>query len=600
VYFWHFKRMTDFPITMPVSLPSSRSCLMSDDDEEQSDCDQQFPDTAFYRSMAQVRSGSLDGLSAGLSELRNMTIDTPLASLKRFQESDSVAFLLSLTRIADLSDDVRGYLVSIFSELADSGDKGVEFLLSHDIPLQLLELYDVPAVPTPADGYTTFGTVVDIVRTLTCSSVGVSMKIVDQGLYHKCVSVFSRLVDHKPSDISRVALIMILGFGDLSRNVPLESLDYFRATLPTCVRLLKAPLHLIEYDVNSDLICALLRFLALPDSQGRPAADWVFLYETGAIARAFELAQHNFIADSAMEFFCAAAAQTDSATKLRVFGNDKTLSRIACLVGRGVGCEDFDQFPGRMRLLAHLAAEPELRPCFASGDLLATLPRRAAPRIRSRWYCRNTSDWSEFVDAATQLFRHLLADPRTRAAMAPMLLSAGAMHLLTAALAQEDDLDCDVANPGRVACVTALICSGSTARDDEYIHHGAALANPYLAAFCAAGASAVLGRAVAQFDDVVLDLFNTVIGPIVGAEGRAEAQGEVPPQFLAFSGLTGALEVDDDDLDSRDDEGDVGGFGDNNGGDDHEGDEGDVGLFDESDDIDFGTDDDGKNADCIA
>jgi hypothetical protein len=523
---------------------------------------EQFDHRGFCLNLALIRSGALDDLLEGTEGLENVTQDAPLTSLHRFVEADIVETLLNLTRNKSLPDDVRAHVSSVFLHFS-TNTAGCAFLLSRGILSQLLDTFDTTTLDVTDNE--ALDTVMWIVHGVAREGGAYAEKLINLGIYHKCVEVLDRAAAHLSPDPREVADIVevIAGvFANLALSVPPKTVGYFRAALPASARILAA----FDPGLNSEAITSLLFCFSCAYSSETPAADWAFLHSSGFVTRTLEIADTGDVTGPAIQLLCAVAANSDGATK-ELFFDGVTLNKLALFAAKLASFHPCLHSSAFLLFLNDLAADSAaLRLRFASLDLLAALPRRIAPYLRSSYLARGDDVWNVAVQA-TRLFSTLLADPCVSASVAPVLLRAGALDLLGATLAQARVYTLfDVDIPAVAACVAAFISLGSTARDDAYIHHNAALANPYLAAFCAAGAGDALALAVQQEPEAassVLDLFNSVIGPIVGAEPTLEARGEVPPRFLALRPL--AAHHTEDHGDHFDDS-----DTDDNGGDDDE------------------------------
>jgi len=484
-------------------------------------------------ALADIRSGSQDLLLRGLCSLRMLSQAPPsklTPLIRRLVDEGLITGLVDIMRCNAMHSDIAYEVSWVFLNLAYPTE-GCSVLLSFEVPRQMLDMYDFSQVSLTSNK--SVENVLWLIGNIAGESGPVVARLIDSGIYAKCLEVLAMIAAH-PEEASQAAVETAAWvFANILRHKPRLPFRVSSLALPHINSLLHSLNASSATQTLSDLaLCC--QFIFCEISEG---VDYSLLHSTGLLARLLALSRTGVGIRSVVSLLGDAAAHDDSdVTRLVI--NDDTLDWLVVVAA-------LPEHPDRLQkellwLVSNIAADKSnIRDQFAQRNVFGTLLRRAAVHLRAERIPESL--WGVCVEASWAL-HNTLSGPHS-AAVPPALLQAGALEFVCAVLA----------NPGvhrasraeetvqrLVECVKMFLETGSTERDEAYIEHGGPPSNEYLAAFCTAGAGAVLTTALKSSERSarhVLDLFSLLIGPMVGADGPADAPGGVPVALEALLGL---------------------------------------------------------------
>jgi hypothetical protein len=473
---------------------------------------------------------------------------------RRVVEEDLITGLLNMMRCKAMPSDIHFDISWVFVNLAVP-TFGCQVLLEYDVPRQMLDMYDLATVSLSSNK--TVENILWLIGNIAGENADTVERLMNSGIFHRCLEVLARIAEN-PYGVSReLTNVVAWLFASLLRCKPPPPFSFMQPALPHIVALLE----MLDPRKSGEALKELANCCCSIFSDKVKDADWTLLRSTGLLARLLVVSRFDIAVEAVTKLIGNAAAHDDADVTRLVLGDD-TLDWLAAVTS--LPTHKTRHQVELLWLLSNAAADSQrLREKICEMNLFGSLLHRLPARLR-----RDTGDVASpsvmhLCREASWALHNILSESHS-AAVPPALLRAGAMDFLAAALANSALYRAQELISRLADCVEYLLDAGSTDRDEAYIEHGDPPSNEYLAAFCAAGAGAVLMTALSHGQEpacAVVDLFNVVIGPMIGADEPAKNSEDVPAAFLALLDLSTVGAVEDS---SGEDEGNNGNAHQNN------------------------------------
>jgi hypothetical protein len=450
-------------------------------------------------------------------------------------EENLITGLLDMMRCKAMPNDIHFDISWIFLNLAVP-TSGCQVLLVYDVPRQMLGMYDLATVSLSSNK--TIENIFWLIGNIAGEDADTVQRLMDSGISHHCLQVLARIAAD-PSGVSReLTKVVAWLFSNILRRKPPPPFSFMQLALPHIVALLD--LRTSEEALKDLAYCCVYMF-----ADEVKDVDWTLLRSTGLLPRLLVISRLGIAIEGVTKLIGTAAAHDNPNVTRFVFGND-TLDWLAAVTS--LPTHKTRHQVELLWLLSNVAADSQrLREKIGEMNLFGVLLHRIPAHLR-----RDTGDVISptvvrLCREASWALHNILSESHS-AAVPPALVRAGAMNFLAAALATPALYQVPDLIPRLVECVKYLLNAGSTERDEAYIEHGGPPSNEYLSAFCAAGAGEVLMTAHSYGNEpavcAVIDLFYTVIGPMVGADEPTDSEG-VPAALLALLELDTVTDEDE-------------------------------------------------------
>jgi hypothetical protein len=451
----------------------------------------------------------------------------------RLAEQGMISGLLNVMRSNTIHRELAFEISWIFLNLAVPTE-GCAILLEHDVPCQMLGMFDLATVSFLSNK--TMENILWLIGNIAGENGDVVARLLSSGVYDQCLEVLAQIAEHPEQAAIETTGVVAWLFGNIFRHKTSRCFSTFRRALPHIVALLnkldERARGVEEVFLDLAWCCSYMFAEQVAD------VDWTLLHSTGLLARLYAISRTNAARLPVSRIVGNAAAHDDSAvTKLIL--DDAAFAWLSVIASLPAPRDTVQK--DHFWLLSNIAAdEHNFRESFVHWDLFGPTLRRAAARLWRR-DVTNATAWAVCNEASWAL-NNILTEPHSEA-VPPALLRAGAVDFIAAALAHPNVYRIPEAGDfvkRLTECVSILLNAGSTERDEAYIEHGGPPSNEYLAAFCAAGAGPVLMGALHSTERparLVVGLFDSLIGPMVGADGPPDVDRGVPSAFLRLLDL---------------------------------------------------------------